>query len=129
MTTKLTDIRQITTDRAGVPLRTRDGRPYTRLLIKTEEHANQWISGFQNKQNYNWKVGDLVNIEIQEVQKDGQTYLNFRTQDRIDLLEARIATLEIQIRNLMGSQEAKKEKEQPEELPPLDEDLPEDLAF
>ena len=129
MTTKLTDIRQITTDRNGVPLRTRDGRTYTRLLIKTEEHANQWISGFQNKQNYNWKVGDLVNIEIQEVQKDGQTYLNFRTQDRIDLLEARIATLEIQIRNLMGSQEAKKEKEQPEELPPLDEDLPEDLAF
>ena len=129
MTTKLTDIKQITTDRAGVPLRTRDGRPYTRLLIKTEEHANQWISGFQNKQNYNWKVGDLVNIEIQEVQKDGQTYLNFRTQDRIDLLEARIATLEIQIRNLMGSQEAKKEKEQPEELPPLDEELPEDLAF
>jgi len=129
MTAKLTDIRQITTDRNGVPLRTRDGRTYTRLLIKTEEHANQWISGFQNKQNYNWKVGDLVNIEIQEVQKDGQTYLNFRTQDRIDLLEARIATLEIQIRNLMGSQEAKKEKEQPEELPPLDEDLPEDLAF
>ena len=75
MTTKLTDIRQITTDRNGVPLRTRDGRPYTRLLIKTEEHVNQWISGFQNKQNYNWKVGDLVNIEIQEVQKDGQTYL------------------------------------------------------
>ena len=129
MTTKLTDIKQITTDRAGVPLRTRDGRPYTRLLIKTENYGNQWISGFANKQNYNWKVGDLVNIEIQEVQKNGQTYLNFRTQDRIDLLEARIATLEIQIRNLMGSQEAKKEKEQPEELPPLDEDLPEDLAF
>ena len=129
MTTKLTDIRQITTDRAGVPLRTRDGRPYTRLLIKTENYGKQWISGFANKQNYNWKVGDLVNIEIQEVQKNGQTYLNFRTQDRIDLLEARIATLEIQIRNLMGSQEPKEEKEQPEELPPLDEELPEDLAF
>ena len=129
MTTKLTDIKQITTDRAGVPLRTRDGRLYTRLLIKAEDYGNQWISGFANKQNYNWKVGDLVNIEIQEVQKDGQTYLNFRTQDRIDLLEARIATLEIQIRNLMGSQEPKKEKEQPEELPPLDEELPEDLAF
>ena len=129
MITKLTDIKQITTDRAGVPLRTRDGRLYTRLLIKAEDYGKQWISGFANKQNYNWKVGDLVNIEIQEVQKDGQTYLNFRTQDRIDLLEARIATLEIQIRNLMGSQEVKKEKEQPEELPPLDEDLPEDLAF
>ena len=129
MTTKLTDIRQITTDRAGVPLRTRDGRLYTRLLIKAENYGNQWISGFANKQNYNWKVGDLVNIEIQEVQKDGQTYLNFRTQDRIDLLEGRIATLEIQIRNLMGSQEPKKEKEQLEELPPLDEELPEDLAF
>ena len=129
MITKLTDIKQITTDRAGVPLRTRDGRLYTRLLIKAENYGNQWISGFANKQNYNWKVGDLVNIEIQEVQKNGQTYLNFRTQDRIDLLEARIATLEIQIRNLMGSQEVKKEKEQPEELPPLDVDLPEDLAL
>ena len=129
MTTKLTDIRQITTDRAGVPLRTRDGRLYTRLLIKAENYGNQWISGFANKQNYNWKVGDLVNIEIQEVQKNGQTYLNFRTQDRIDLLEARIATLEIQIRNLMGDKVAPHKEEQPEELPPLDEELPEDLAF
>lgn len=56
--------------------------PYTRLGIKTQEHGDLWLSGFGRRDNSSWKVGDKVEIEIKEVEKDGKTYLNFSMPER-----------------------------------------------
>lgn len=62
-------------DKQGNPLKSAKGYPYTRMSIKTKEHGDQWISGFQNKDNQNWKENDTVEVIIK---KNGQ-YLNFET--------------------------------------------------
>lgn len=49
------------------------GKPYVSLGIKTQEHADKWLSGFEGKQTKNWKVGDTVEIEVEQKGK----YLNF----------------------------------------------------
>ncbi len=53
------------------------GKPYTSRSIKTQEHGDKWLSGFANANNKNWKVGDTVELEVKEVNKDGKQYLNF----------------------------------------------------
>lgn len=53
-------------------------KPYTSLSIKATQYGDKYLSGFGNKANENWKVGDEVEIaEVKEVQKGEKTYLNF----------------------------------------------------
>jgi hypothetical protein len=42
------------------------GRPFTSRAIKTEEHGDKWLSGFAGKDNASWKVGDTVEIEVEQ---------------------------------------------------------------
>lgn len=57
---------------------TRTNKPYTSLSLKAKEYGENYLSGFGNKDNANWKVGDEVEVlEVKEVQKDGKTYYNF----------------------------------------------------
>jgi hypothetical protein len=72
------------------------GKPYKKLAIKTVEHGDKWLSGFQNKDNENWKEGDQVDIVVKE---NGQ-YLNFETPKMEDRLESRISALEVQMMNI-----------------------------
>jgi hypothetical protein len=51
------------------------GRPFTSLGIKTEEHQERWLSGFENDITKNWKIGDVVEIEL----TTKGDYLNFST--------------------------------------------------
>lgn len=52
--------------------------PYTSVSIKAKEYNDKFLSGFGNKTNENWKVGDEVEVaEVKEVSKDGKIYLNF----------------------------------------------------
>lgn len=60
-------------DKKGNPLKSAKGYPYTRMSIKTKEHGDKWISGFQNKDNQNWKENDTVEVII----KQKNQYLNF----------------------------------------------------
>lgn len=55
------------------------GKPYTSLSIKTIEHGEKFLSGFGSKDNAYWKEGEKVEITVNEVLKDGKTYLNFET--------------------------------------------------
>lgn len=55
------------------------GKPYTSLQLFTKEHGEQRLSGFGNRDNQNWKIGDTVEIEVKEIERDGNTYLNFET--------------------------------------------------
>ena len=49
-----------------VALKTKDGRPYTRLSIKTVEYGDKWLSGFEGFATKNWKEGDSVELEVEE---------------------------------------------------------------
>lgn len=51
----------------------RTGKPFTSLGIKTQEHGEKWLSGFDNAQTKDWKQGDTVEIEVEQK----GDYLNF----------------------------------------------------
>jgi hypothetical protein len=52
------------------------GKPFTSLSIKATQYGEQFIGGFGNKSNENWKEGDEV--EVLDVKKDPTgKYLNF----------------------------------------------------
>jgi hypothetical protein len=73
----------------------KSGKPFTSMSIKTKEHGEDvWLSGFQNKENRDWKEGDVVEIAIEEKVVDGKTYLNYSvpTED-----QKKIAKLEAQL--------------------------------
>ena len=65
------------------PRTSKDGKPFTSVSIKAKEYGEKFISGFGNKANENWKVGDEVEvaavIEKPSTNKQGQpvVYLNF----------------------------------------------------
>lgn len=50
------------------------GKPFVSVSIKAQEYGEKYISGFGNKANQDWKVGDVV--EVEKVEQKGQ-YLNF----------------------------------------------------
>jgi len=88
---KILKIYRSDTDKQGNPLKTKDGRPYTRIAFQTEEYGSKWVSGFMGYWNQNWEVGDDVDVEIEE---KGE-YLNFRKPDPIKALEKRVSALEV----------------------------------
>ena len=95
----LTKVGRYTTDKEGKALVTSDGRPYTRLLIRTQEYGDKVISGFGASWNESWKDGQTVEAEVKPT-ADGK-YLNLVKPDPIaDLcklynkLERRVWALE-----------------------------------
>ena len=99
----LTKIYRSKTDKAGNPLKTKDGRPYTRVGIKTKEYSERWLSGFENSQNQYWEENDTVEVEVEEVAgRDGNSYLNFKMPNRLDVLETRVGKLEIEVKALLA---------------------------
>ena len=69
----LTQVNRITTNKDGTPLMGKNGRPYTRLLIRCNEYGDKSISGFDGKETANWAVGDTVEATVEP---RGE-YLNF----------------------------------------------------
>lgn len=54
------------------------GKPFTSLSIKATEYGEKYLSGFGNKDNASWNIGDEVEVEkVEEVVKGDKTYLNF----------------------------------------------------
>lgn len=93
MQLSITKVFRTDKDKVGNDLKTRDGRRYERVLIKTQEYGDKWLSGFGNNSNVMWREGDKINIEVEEIKKGDNIYLNFKTLDKLDLLEKEIATL------------------------------------
>lgn len=57
---------------------TKTNKPFTSLSLKATEYGDNFLSGFGNAQNSNWKVGDVVEVaEVKQVQKGDKTYYNF----------------------------------------------------
>jgi hypothetical protein len=60
-------------DKEGNPLKTKQGKPYTRCLVDLTDGRK--VSGFGNVTTSNWNEGDEVEMEITE----SNGYLNFKT--------------------------------------------------
>lgn len=60
------------------------GKPYVSLGIKCNEYGDKFINGFGNKGNEHWKVGDTVEVEIEQ---KGE-YLNFSMPTHTKTAEA-----------------------------------------
>lgn len=86
----LTEIYINDKDKNGNALIGKNGKPYTRMSIRTSEHGSTWYGGYPTETSKYWKKGDKVWI-IRS--KNGQ-YDNFRAATKTDLLEARVAALE-----------------------------------
>lgn len=54
------------------------GKPFTSITIKAKEYNDKFLSGFGNKENSTWQVGQEVEVaDVKEVSKDDKIYLNF----------------------------------------------------
>ena len=75
MQATLTRVTRNSKDKNGKPYINKNGKPFTRLGIQTQEHGAKWLSGFDNHATASWKEGDTVEIAVEE---KGE-YLNFST--------------------------------------------------
>lgn len=117
----LTDVKHLTTDKEGKTLVTKTGKPYTRTLIKCEEYPKT-ISGFGNNENASWKAGDEIDLLITEV---GQ-YLNFSIPKKTDVMEDKLARLEMRIERLENIEKERQNKDTED----IDDGFqPNDVAF
>lgn len=91
---RITKIFRAWKDKQGNNYKTKDGRDYERVAIQCQEHGNDWISGFGSYENKNWREGDVIEVEYEEVEKDGKLYRNFKKVDKLTQLEKRIKVLE-----------------------------------
>ena len=90
----ITKVYRSNKDKKGNLLTTSDGREYTRLAIKTREYGDRYVSGFGNDKNASWKVGDTVEVVVEQ---KGE-YLNFSMPKEKDVLIERIEALEERVR-------------------------------
>lgn len=74
----------------GTPLITKDGRPYTKISFQCKEYGSKWLNGFGSGWNYNWKIGDIVDVDAIPY---GENF-DFRRPDPLKALELRVAELE-----------------------------------
>jgi len=92
----ITKVYRSNKDKKGNLLISQNGNEYTRLAIKTKEYGDRYVSGFGNDKNAGWKVGDIVEVIVEE---KGE-YLNFSMPKEKDLIAERIDALEKRIEEL-----------------------------
>jgi len=121
MKTKIQKIYRSDKDKNGNPLKTKDDRPYTRIAIQTAEYGSKWLSGFENRANFDWKEEDVVEIEIEKVLVNGKEYLNFKNLSQIQLLWRAINEIKADIEAIKTGNH---EESPVDEFEPPKEDLP-----
>jgi hypothetical protein len=93
---KITRIARSEKDKDGKELISlKNGKPYTKISLKTEQFGDKWLGGFGNTSNSLWKEGDTVDIQVTE----SNGYLNFNSprtllDKKFEKLEARLEKLE-----------------------------------
>lgn len=81
-------------DKQGNSYVTQDGRPYTKVALITKEYGKEYVRGFGNEKNAQWKEGDIVEVMVE---RNGQ-YLNFKMPKEKDVLLERIEKIEEEIK-------------------------------
>ena len=133
---KLTRVYTTNKDKQGNALMSRNNKPYTRMSIQCTQYGTQWLSGFQNQSNQNWKEGDEVEIIVK---KDGQ-YMNFEVPKIEDKVNSQVGELSAKmdamnsklnaIWEVLKSNQPQVQKKGPETIEYPDEDInPESIPF
>ena len=118
-------------NKEGVPFKTKKGEPFSKVTIKVavdpkipQEYDDKYISGLSfnaTDASRSWEIGDEVEINVEK----NNEFWNFKTPNKVDSLESRVAVLEA----FMGG-ETKSEKI---DLPTLTEEAgevaPDDIPF
>lgn len=85
------------------------GKPYVRMLIKCQEHGDKLLSGFGGQDNAHWKAGDEVEVDIEEIEKNGTKYLNFKTlkkgdkaDEKLEMILNRIVGLQLRVETVIA---------------------------
>lgn len=121
----------------SIPKTSVSGKNYISVSIKSQEYGDKYLSGFGNKDNQNWKVGDVVEVLVKQVLKDGKEYLNFempknetKSQNNFEVLH-QIEVLKTKISRLSALVERLYEKSFGEDLEgyPIEDIKAEDITF
>jgi len=84
-------------NKEGQPYINQKGQPFTLISLQVEELPGEWMSGFANDLNAEWKNGDKIDIAITEKQVGNKLYKNFKNlaqkSSRLDALEANVKKL------------------------------------
>src|SRR3990167_1713870 len=89
----LTQLTRFTKDKQGNDLKTKDGRSYTRLLIRCQEYGDKAISGFENSETREWKEGDIVEAVVEQ---KGE-YLNFYVPKKEDKIASELSEIKTKL--------------------------------
>ena len=88
-------------DKEGKDLMGKNGKKYEKVSVKAIEYGDRFIGGFGGEWNRNWKEGDEILLDINEVDYNGKKYLNFskvdmeqRMMEMITELNKRVTALE-----------------------------------
>lgn len=92
---KLISVTRYANDKDGNPLKTKDGRLYTRLVIGAEGYEKT-LSGFDGKETKDWAVGSEVEVEVEQK----GDYLNFRVPKKDDKTTELIETIKFSLSSL-----------------------------
>lgn len=77
----------------GKPFMGKNG-PYSKIAIKTQEYGpDKYVTGFVGAWNANWRVGDVVDCDIEE----NGDFLNMKRPDPLAALEKRVKLLELAV--------------------------------
>mgnify|MGYP001559546619 CR=1 FL=1 len=101
-------------DKNGNFLKTKDGRAYSKLAIKTKEYGDKWISGFLGYWNENWVEGQIVGAVVEP----NGDFLNLKKPDPVAELEVRVKELENQFAQFINQPQADEKRS------PNDKELP-----
>jgi len=84
-------------NKEGKPYVNKKGEPFTLISLQVEELPSEWMSGFANDYNAEWKTGDTIDIEITEKKVGERLFKNFKNlskkSSRLDTIEANIKKL------------------------------------
>lgn len=125
MKIKITYIQHFDKDKTGKPYTNARGA-FKKCLIKCEEKGDQYVSMFGSQTTESWKVGDVVDVEIEEKSVNGKIFLNGRLPSSGGFeLAKRIGTLESKVEVMQKEIDALKEEMKKK---PADGVLPNDAA-
>lgn len=88
------NIEEVTIVRIARNKKTGQKGPYTSVGIQTAEYPDKWINGYGNDWNATWVEGDSVKLVIDEVEKNGNKYLNFTNIKKEDAAIERVDKIE-----------------------------------
>jgi len=78
-------------NKEGQPYVNKKGKPFTLISLQVEELPDEWISGFANDYNAEWKDGDKIDISITEKKVGDRLFKNFKNlvqrSSRLDRIE------------------------------------------